>query len=403
VDTLSVDEPQALINRERRLRCGKNCIVVLATDTWWLATPGGFKLIQRPEGGSDMGVRTFSGQIIDAQDRLQRKLTGLDLRALGVSEYTQRYLGSYLPRLKGVLQRYGKLLYLATKGFSGSLQDFSLVDYGGGSGLISLLALEMGIGTVVYNDIYDVSCSDATIISSAIGLPLKHVVCGDVDELVRYVKANNIAVNAVVSNDVLEHIYDLERHFLFLAQIGEHRVVYATSANGANPLIARRIRKEHIRVEYVSRHREWGHKERDTLEAYFDARKRIIANYAPSLQPDEVEYLARATRGLKREDILKCVDEYLQTGQVSYRINDPTNTCDPYTGNWCERLIDMRWLKRIIEKAGYSSVEILPGYYAAGGSLPKMVAKTLMNTIIKILGKNAVFLAPYYVLLAEKR
>jgi hypothetical protein len=143
----------------------------------------------------------FSNQIIVAQSRLYHKLTGLDLQGLNLSDYMQRYLRSYLANLRGVLQRYGELLYLAMRG-SPVLEDFVLVDYGGGSGLISLLAVEMGIGTVVYNDIYDKCCHDAARISMALGLPLKHIVCGDVDELVTYLQESRITVNAFVSNDV---------------------------------------------------------------------------------------------------------------------------------------------------------------------------------------------------------
>jgi len=74
-----------------------------------------------------------------------------------------------------------------------------LVDYGGGSGLLSFLALEAGIGTVIYNDIYDVSCEDARKLGQALHLPLSRIVCGDVDELVSYLRKEKINVNAIVS------------------------------------------------------------------------------------------------------------------------------------------------------------------------------------------------------------
>lgn len=112
----------------------------------------------------------------------------------------------------------------------------------------------------------------------------------------------------------------------------------------------------------MTRPREWGHKERDTLEAYFSARKKIISTYAPELKPEEVEYLAHSTRGLRQDDIQRSVDEYRQTGRISYKIDDPTNTCDPYTGNWCEHLIDFCWLTQVVREAGFSA-EILPGCY----------------------------------------
>jgi hypothetical protein len=200
----------------------------------------------------------------------------------------------------------------------------------------------------------------------------------------------------------LEHIYDLEHHFKTLARLeGEFRIVYASSANGVNPLIARHLRKKQIEAEYIGHERKWGHKERDTLEAYFSARKKIISTYAPDIKPEEVEYLARSTRGLRRDDVEKCVDEYRQTGRICYQISDPTNTCDPHTGNWCERLIDFRQLQQIVQSSGFSA-EILSGRYVRGGSPPKMLLKMGLNAVIGLLGKRGLCVAPYYVLLARR-
>lgn len=208
----------------------------------------------------------------------------------------------------------------------------------------------------MYNDIYDVCCRDVRILSSTLGLPLAHIVCGDVDDLVAYLNENEITVDAVVSHDVLEHIYDVKHHFEALAGLqGNFRIVYTSSANPKNPLIVRRLRKKQIEVEHMTREKAWGHKERDTLEAYFLARKRIISAHAPELKPEDVENLARSTRGLRYDDIQRVVDEYRQTGRVCYQIDDPTNTCDPYTGNWCEHLIDFRYLIRVVQEAGFSA------------------------------------------------
>jgi hypothetical protein len=174
-----------------------------------------------------------------------------------------------------------------------------------------------------------------------------------------------INVNAIVSYDVIERIYDIKHHFETLGSLPRtFVVVYASSTNSKNPLIVRRLRKKQIEAEYITRERTWRHKERDTLKAYFTVRKKIIAAYAPELSPAEIEHLARATRGLRQDDIEKCVDEYRQRGTISYQIADPTNTCDPYTGNWCEHLIDFGWLERTVRNAGFCQVKILAGFYS---------------------------------------
>jgi len=66
----------------------------------------------------------------------------------------KRYLSSYFRNLDRILQVCGRILLLATKEIQYPLRDFVLVDYGGGSGLLSFLALEAGISTVIYNDIF---------------------------------------------------------------------------------------------------------------------------------------------------------------------------------------------------------------------------------------------------------
>ena len=341
-------------------------------------------------------------QIADAQIRLYDKLVSLDIQLLNISEYNQQYLGSKIAILKGILHLYGRLLYLSLNKSQISPENFVLVDYGGGSGLISFLAVEMGIGTVIYNDICDVSCADAGRLSNTLGLPLNHIVCGDVDELVSYLHKNSISINAITSYDVLEHIYDVESHFkkLYCLSDSTFRIVYASGANIANPRYVHSVKKKQIKAEYKNKEKKLGHKERDSLQAFFDVRKNMISAYAPDLNHELVEQLARSTRGLIQRDIEKCVDEFHLHGSITYYIDHPTNTCDPYTGNWCEHLIDFEWLEQIVKNAGFS-VEIMTGRYNTCESLLKKSVKVFLNTIIHLLGRRGMFIAPYYVVYAD--
>jgi hypothetical protein len=277
-----------------------------------------------------------------------------------------------------------------------------LLNYGSGCGILSFLAAEMGIGTVIYNDIYDISCTDVKILSNALRLKLSHIVCGDVDELISYLQKNSISINAITSYDVIEHIYNVEYHFRKLGCLknSKFRIVYASGANIKNPRYVHSIKKKQIQAEYNGKHKEWGDKERDTLQPYLDVRRQIISAYAPDLSAEVIEHLARSSRGLIRQDIEKCIDEYRLLGRINYHIEHPTNTCDPYTGNWCEHLMNLEWLKRIIKNAGFS-VEITPGFYEIHGSLPQKIVKILINATIKLLDHRGMFLAPYYVVLAN--
>lgn len=289
-------------------------------------------------------------------------------------------------------------IFLSLNNSQVSPENFVLVDYGGGSGVISFLAAEMGIGTVIYNDIYDVSCTDVGSLSNALGLTLDHIVCGDIDELVSYLHENSISINAITSYDVLEHIYNVESHFRKLSCLTDSRfrIVYASGANIKNPRYVHSVKKLQIEAEYKTRNKKWGHKERDTLQSFLGVRKNMISAFAPDLSLEVVEQLARSTRGLIQRDIERCVDEFRLQGSITYHIDHPTNTCDPYTGNWCEHLMDFEWLERIIKNAGFL-VEIMIGRYNTYGSLPKKSVKMFLNAMMKLLGRRGMFFAPYYV------
>lgn len=350
----------------------------------------------------EINNRHLLSQISLAQVRLYNKIINLDLKSLNISEYNQSYLGSKINSLKGVLKLYGRLIYLSLYKRNIAINNFVFVDYGGGSGVMSYLAAEMGIGTVIYNDIYDVSCLDVKHLSTILELKLDHIVCGDADKLILYLQENSLQINSITSYDVLEHIYDVESHFNKLGSFSKNslRIIYASGANIENPLYVNFVRKKQIEFEYKVRDKNWGHKDRDSLEPFFEVRKNMISKYSPDLDLEIVEQLSRATRGLIKQDIEKCVDEFHLKGSISYHINHPTNTCDPYTGNWAEHLMDYKWLRQIIKNSGFS-VEIMTGRFNSNGPLHKKIIKILLNAMIQLLGRHGMFFAPYYVVCAN--
>jgi hypothetical protein len=348
--------------------------------------------------------QSLSRKIRAAKTRLREKLARLSPDSSGISEYGQRYLKTRIDDAARVLDVYGRIISLCVQRSGTSMERFTFVDYGGGTGLLSFLAKEAGIGTVIYDDIYDVACADVKILSGMLGLPLDHVVTGDIDDLLAYLKRRSIRADSIASYDVLEHIYDLEVHFKKVRSLSDDRfrVVYASGANPRSRRYVRSVTKRHLSVELTTREREWGHKERDSLESYLETRKRLISSYAPELGPEQVEQLSRWTRGLIKSDIEKRVDEFRNTGTIAYRPDHPTNTCDPYTGNWCEHLIDLQRLGRVLREIGYSS-KVLGGLYTVSGSLLKRSAKRLMNGAIRILGSRSLALARHFIVYAEAR
>lgn len=69
--------------------------------------------------------------------------------------------------------------------------------------MLSLLAKECKIGTVIYNDIYDVSARDAEIIGKAIGDQADYYIPGDVNDVIDFLKEKSIKCNTIANYDVI--------------------------------------------------------------------------------------------------------------------------------------------------------------------------------------------------------
>lgn len=341
--------------------------------------------------------------INSAACRLFNKLKHLDIFSLDISDYNKRYLNDYNKDMVSKLRLFSYILSWSVAFSDVQLSEFVFIDYGGGSGLLSLLSKEFNIGTVIYNDIYDVSCKDAEVIGESLNIKADYYVHGDFDDVIKFLKKNSIVCNAISSNDVIEHIYDVKGFLKKLNKLSDNsmNLVMATSANIFNPLITRSYMKKQIKEEYTDRNYEWGHKERDTLKAYYKIRKEIIQKYAKHLNNNEVEHLSKATRGLIEYDIKKCVDKYLKTGQFPKEPNHPTNTCDPYTGNWSEHLMDPYQLKKILSKTGFE-VKILNGYYGSYKNIILKLLSTFLNLVINISRKQGIRIAPFIILYGTK-
>lgn len=341
--------------------------------------------------------------INEAATRLHSKLKQLDINSLDISDYNKRYLGNHIINIISTLHKYSYILSWSVADTDVPLERFVLVDHGGGSGILSLLAKEFGIGTVIYNDIYDISCRDAKIVGLAIENEANYYVHGDIDAVADFLRAKSLYITAIASYDVIEHIYDIEGFLTDLSSLSRRpfSVVMASGANSFNPIKRKRFMHQHVEIEYKDHEKKWGHKERDCLQAYFNARKDIISTHAPSLSDTEIDCIARATRGLIKPEIEDCVDEYLITGKISREPDHPTNTCDPYTGNWAEHLMDIDHLSKILVAAGFE-VDIMSGYYGNSNNILKRLIGSILNFIISLLKNKGLIFAPFFIIYAKK-
>lgn len=127
-------------------------------------------------------------KINNAATRLYSKLNKINVESLDISDYNKRYFGDHQKRLRSTLQRYSYILAWSIAEMKMPIKDCVFLDYGGGSGILSFLAKELMFKTIIYSDIYGVSCKDAKIIGSAIGNQADHYIVGDIEEVIEYCK-----------------------------------------------------------------------------------------------------------------------------------------------------------------------------------------------------------------------
>jgi len=347
---------------------------------------------------------TLLNNINEAATRLFNKLIQLNIKTLEISEYNKKYLGRYLAALESILITYSYILAWTITNSKISIKDFVLIDYGGGSGMLSLLAKELGVGLVVYNDIYEMSCRDSRTIAKGINNEANYYINGEIDDVIEFLESQSLSCNAIASHDVIEHIYNVDYFIKKISHLSDdpYKIVMSTGANPYNPYLRRKLMRKQKIFEYQDRAIQSGHKTGHTSKAYFSIRKEIITAMAPELTDVEIYKLTKASRGLIETDIKKLINKYLATGQIPHPPEHPTNTCDPYTGNWAEHLMDISQLKDILTSAGFN-VQILSGYYdGSSNNAIKQSFGKILNPMIRFLNSKGLIIAPYITIYAEK-
>jgi Methyltransferase domain len=340
--------------------------------------------------------------IHEAIKKLFSKIKLLNPVKLNISDSNRIYLIKYINNYSFYMYLYSQLLLKALKKLNKPVSESSFIDYGGGCGILSYLAKEIGFKTVVYNDIDKDSAIDTQTISRSLGISIDYYICGDIKELIDEINLYNIKPDLICSFDVLEHIYDLELWIKSVANIkSEFLLLFMTSANPGNPLIANRLKKLHIRTEYIGYKKNIKSGDKYLSTSFLEERKRIIRNKFPDLENTEINLLSLKSRGLRKDDIEKVVHEYIKTGEICYKMEHPTNTCDPYTGSWTEKLIDLKQLKIFIAKNNLI-VNISNSLYGYSNNKILNTLKFLLNQLIRASGSENLFFSPTYTLEIQK-
>lgn len=303
------------------------------------------------------------------------KLKTMPIQEMDISPYTFRYVKHIIQNASYYVSLYEQIFNKVLINFTNQTSTISLVDYGAGSGILTCYLEHRGISKIYYLDIYETSFIDSQVIGKHFGTKIKYL-HGDVKTL------ESIKIDCLVSMDVIEHIYSLERFFDTLYSINPNIYqIHLTGANPYNPFINFKLKKIQIRNESFGRKPMEGDKLRDSFKAYKEIRKEWILNNFPNLSELEINELTLRTRGMTFTDMYNEIKDYIETGLMPTEIKHKTNTCDPTNGNWSERLFSKKELDSIIGFNMWNSYYYSIGYNATNGSFLKKVIIKIINTI----------------------
>ncbi len=342
-------------------------------------------------------------QLDDAAGRLAGKIAATDLTKLPLSEYGRENVADFQRKADETIKKYVHILAWLLFPESAKRPEM-FVDYGGGHGLLGGLAKEAGFPNVIYNDIFSGCADDARSLARHLGCEADLYVVGDIHAVAAALKSNPPVSGAIASINVIEHIYDMDEFLKVSAGLarGPMTMVLSTSANPLNPIVARRHYRQHNEWEFTDGPHESSYP-MDTLRAFRDVRRDIIKEAAPQLSMQDVEELTLRTRGMHKADIQKAVKQFQTTKQLPPVPKHPTNTCDPLTGSWQERLLDIGDMRATLGGCGFD-VRVMGGYYAGhGGSGAKKAVARVLNHGISLLGSQGARLAPCIMFHAARR
>lgn len=310
------------------------------------------------------------------------KILSANFNSLPISDYSKVYLKNIQSQIEYVTEIYSTILLKAIQETGKNVKDIYTIDYGGGTGLLSVFAKMCGIGNVIYNDIYNVSCRDVVHTFNELKLKPDDIIEGDIKDI--YTKIP-FQVDMIVSMDVIEHIYDLEGFFSVCGQMNPKLVmVHYTGANMYNAIINRRLKKQHRMVEHKGVEKKYGHKELDTIRPFFQIRKEIIKENFPQISKADLENYAKKTRGFNKKDIITSITKKIADPSFKIKsVTHPTNTCDPFTGNWEEHLVSIKEYKILAKKNGFN-LKVMPSLYNIKQKSFKVYPLSVLNTVTKI-------------------
>lgn len=319
------------------------------------------------------------------------RFQGVNFEELPISDYNKRYIRNLKPAFMYYMRIYADCLI---KGLQQEVPHFpigkiTMVDFGGGSGFLSILAKSLGVGRVIYIDHNPSSVETIRILTEIVGMGPDDILQGDENRLCDWCQASNIQPQLLIGTDVIEHIFSLHQFFENMNRVNPSmHMLFTTASNPYNPFIQFRLRK-------MMRGCEIG-----TLESpnYYTLRKAFIQELRPNFSSQELDRWAKRTRGMIYPQI-----KFALSQNSLPQPKDSYNTCDPATGNWAERILPIAVYKELLQPFGLT-LKVEKGFYniERNSSFLTKICKGI-NGLIQHSGAFGFILAPFIILSCGKK
>lgn len=316
------------------------------------------------------------------------RLKTIDHDIPGLDNYCKAYLAHLLQHSRYYTEIYSQVLAVLLTHSEKEKSSITLVDYGAGNGLLGLFAKFCGFKKVYINDINESFIKAATSLSLILNIPVDGFITGDISDVKNYFNVHD-RPTAIAGTDVIEHVYNLNDLFKGIRSLNENMVtVFTTGANAHNWFKAKAIKKQQLFDEYTG-----GALAENILSgsgnspAFFITRKEIIQSVNAELNEEEITMLAKATRGMMKADIIDVTNLYITDKKIPALPRHPSNTCDPLSGSWAERLLTIDEYKQIYRSAGFE-LKQYDGFYNSYEHTFKSLLLRVANGLITVGGKT---------------
>lgn len=303
------------------------------------------------------------------QHQLAADLRQLPVSNLPVSTYSRKGLHRVVLAAEYYLEIYRYSLEKILEMCRLSPAEITIVDYGGGHGLLSIFAKKLGFARVIYVDNNADALQTVQHMSQQLQAGPDAMLQGDAETLRQWCVERQVVPDALLAMDVIEHIYVLDDFFASLHAVSPRlRMVFTTASNPYNSRVVRRLHR-------AMTDDEQGH---DGKKGFLQLRREYIAQLHPDMSDKQLDYWAEHTRGLSYEDIARSVD-----AQSPNLLLDPYNTCDPQTGSWTERILPIDDYRQLLDPYGFK-LTLVPGHYNTHRRGPKEWMSTFYNKQIAL-------------------